>query len=127
MNKRVLLTEKSAGKKHKLKKHATHPHGKDVDLEFDDNDAYDIETLAVDELPTTIAGVAIGWFHNFGIKKNGQYIKKKYRLKIAGISNLGASKLVICDSSGVPQFYSEQIVDDMLELTDGDPAIGRAP
>ena len=124
MNKRVLLTEKSAGKKHKLKKHATHPHGKDIDLEFDDNDAYDIETLAVDELPTTIAGVAIGWFHNFGIKKNGQYIKERF---LVTIPDLEKSRLVILGSEGDPYYYIGKIQNNTFEVTDGDPAVGRGP
>lgn len=127
MNKKVLASERITGKKHKLKKHAKHTHGKDVDLEFEDDGAYEIETLDLIDLPTEINGTPIRWFHNFGIKRNGQYLKKKYKLKIAGISNLGASKLVICDSSGIPQYYAGQIVDDTIELTDGDPAGGAAP
>jgi len=127
MNKKVLVSEMAKGRNHKLKKHAKHTHGKDVDLEFATDDAYEIETLDMDELPTAINGIAIRWFHNFGIKMNGQYIKNKYKVRIAGISSLGASKLVICDSSGTPKYYAGQIVDDTIELSDGDPSTGAAP
>jgi len=127
MNKKVLVSEMTKGRNHKLKKHSKHIHGKDVDLEFTTDDTHEIETLDMDGLPTAINGIAIRWFHNFGIKMNGQYIKNKYKIKIAGISNLGASKLVICDSSGIPKYYEGEIINDTIELSDGDPSTGSAP
>jgi hypothetical protein len=72
-------------------------------------------------------GTPIRWFTNFAIKKNGQYINERFKVKIPGISNMGSSRLVIYDGNGDPYYYTGAIIDDTFELTDGDPAAGGAP
>ena len=102
----------------------------DVDIDVLEDGDYDVEKLSVDGLPTHMPdpdGTAIGWFNNFSIKQNGQPIKKKYKVKIAGISNMGKSKLVILDSTNVPRYFDGTIADDTFEYNDGDPAVGGSP
>jgi hypothetical protein len=72
-------------------------------------------------------GTAIRWFNNFAIKKNGQYINQKYKVMIAGLSNSGNSRIVIFDGNGNPYYYTGDVVNDTIELTDGDPGVGMAP
>lgn len=100
----------------------------DVDIEVIEDGDYQVDKLSVDGLPTNMHdGTAIHWFNNFAVKKNGQYINQKYKIMIAGISNLGTSRLVIFDGNGDPYYYTGAIVNDAFEMTDGDPAVGRAP
>jgi len=118
--------QKSSSKKFKIK--ADKNTEVDIDIEIEDDGDYDVEKMSIDGLPATMHdGTAITWFNNFGVKKNGQYINQKYKIKIPGISNMGNSKLVIFDGNGDPYYYTGAIVDDTFELTDGDPATGRAP
>jgi hypothetical protein len=100
----------------------------DVDVDIDEEGDYAVDKLSVDGLPTTMNdGTAIRWFNNFAIKKNGQYINQRFKVTIAGISNMGNSRLVIFDGNGNPYYYTGDIVNDTFELTDGDPAVGGAP
>jgi hypothetical protein len=100
----------------------------DVDVEIEEDGAYEVEKLSIDGLPTHMYdGTPIRWFTNFAIKKNGQYINQRYKVKIPGISNLRSSRLVIYDGNGDPYYYTGSIVDDTFELTDGDPGIGSGP
>ena len=100
----------------------------DVDIEIIDDGDYEVEKLSIDGLPSQMKdNTPIRWFNNFAIKKNGSYINQKYKVKIAGISKMGNSKLVIFDGNGDPYYYTGAIVDDTIELTDGDPAVGGAP
>lgn len=100
----------------------------DVDIEIVDDGDYQVDKLSIDGLPTNMYdGTSIRWFNNFAIKKNGQYINQRYKITIPGISNLGASKLVIFDGNGDPYYYTGAIVNDTFEMTDGDPALGTAP
>jgi len=100
----------------------------DADIEIEDDGVYEVDKLSVEGLPTTMTdGTSIRWFNNFAIKKNGQYINQKYKVKIAGLSSLGNSRVVIFDGNGNPYYYTGAIVDDTLELTDGDPAVGGSP
>jgi len=100
----------------------------DADIEIDDDGTYEVDKLSVDGLPTAMNdGTPIRWFNNFAIRKNGQYINQKYRVKIAGLSSLGKSRVVIFDGNGNPYYYTGAVVDDTIELTDGDPAVGGAP
>ena len=100
----------------------------DVDIEIDEDGDYTVDKLSVDGLPSAMNdGTAIRWFNNFAIKKNGQYINQRFKVTIAGISNLGSSRLVIFDGNGNPYYYTGDIVNDTFELTDGDPAVGGAP
>ena len=118
--------QKNNRKSFKIKKHKDHE--VDVDIEIDDDGDYEVDKLSVDGLPTAMHdGNPITWFNNFAIKKNGQHINQKYKVKIAGISNMGKSRLVIFDGNGDPYYYTGAIVDDAFELTDGDPATGKAP
>jgi hypothetical protein len=100
----------------------------DIDIEIEENGDYQVDKLSLDGLPTAMYdGTPIQWFNNFAIKKNGNYINQKFKVKIPGVSNLGKSRLVIFDGNGDPYYYTGAIVDDTFELTDGDPAVGRGP
>jgi hypothetical protein len=100
----------------------------DVDIDIDEDGTYDVDKLSVDGLPTNMHdGNPIRWFNNVAIKKNGQYINQRYKVTIAGISSMGASKLVVFDGNGDPYYYTGAIVNDTFEMTDGDPAWGGAP
>jgi hypothetical protein len=113
-------------KKFKINKHNANE--VDIDIDINDDGDYEVDKLSVDGLPTTMPdGNAIGWFNNFAIKQNGQHIKQKYQVKIAGVSNLGKSKLVILDSTGLDYYKGTINKDDTFELTDGDPAVGGSP
>ncbi len=113
-------------KKFKIKKHRDTE--VDVEIEIDEDGDYEVEKLSIDDLPTTMHdGHPIIWFNNFAIKKNGQHINQKYKITIPGISKMGDSRLVIFDGNGDPYYYTGEIIDDTFEMTDGDPASGRAP
>ena len=118
--------QKENNKKYKIKKDKGSE--VDIDIEIEEDGSYDVEKLSTDGLPTAMNdGTSIRWFNNFAIKKNGQYINQKFKVTIAGISNMGNSKLVIFDGNGDPYYYTGAIADDTFELTDGDPAAGQAP
>lgn len=103
----------------------------DTDIEILDDgtdSTFEVDKLSIDGLPAAMYdGTPIGWFNNFAIKKNGQYINQKYKVTIPGVSNLGNSRLVIFDGNGDPYYYTGTILNDTFELTDGDPGIGGAP
>ena len=101
----------------------------DVDIEIEDDGDYEVDKLSLDGLPTAMHdGTPIRWLNNFAIRKNGQYINQKYKVRIPGLSSWTAtSRLVIFDGNGDPYYYTGQIVNDTFELTDGDPATGMAP
>jgi len=118
--------QKDSSRKFKIKKDKTSEIDTDIEILEDGN--YEVDKLSVDGLPTNMNdGTPIRWFNNFAIKKNGQYINQKYKITIAGTSNMGNSKLVIFDGNGDPYYYTGSIVNDTFELTDGDPAIGMGP
>ncbi len=97
----------------------------DVTIELTGDGDYDVEKLSVDGLPTAmIDGTPIRWFNNFAIKKNGQYINERF---FVTIPNGGSSRLVIFDGNGNPYYYTGEIKNNTIELTDGDPAGGWAP
>ena len=113
-------------KKFKIKKHKDNE--VDIDIEIDEDGDYEVDKLSIDGLPTTMPdGVPIRWFNNFSIKKNGQHINQKYKVAIPGISNMGKSRLVIYEGSGDPYYYPGPIVNDTIELMNGDPGIGGGP
>jgi len=105
----------------------------DVDIDIEEDGDYEVDKLSVDGLPATMDnGTLIRWFNNFSIKKNGQYLNQSFKVKITGISAIRAAQknLVIWDgntNSGKPWVFTGDIVDDTIELTDGDPAIGSSP
>jgi len=118
--------QKDSNKKFKIKKDKNSE--TDADIEIVDDGDYVVDKLSVDGLPTHMNdGTPIRWLNNFAIKKNGQYINQKYKVTIAGISNMGNSRLVIFDGNGDPYYYTGAIVNDTFELTDGDPGIGMGP
>jgi len=120
------FVQKNSNKKFRIKKQKGTE--VDIDIEIVDDGDYEVEKLSTDDLPTTMNdGNPITWFNNFGIKKNGQYINQKFKVTIPGISSMGKSKLVIFDGNGDPYYYTGQIINDTFEMTDGDPATGKAP
>lgn len=115
--------DRLSNKKFKIKKDKASERDAEVDIAEDGD--YEVEKLSVDGLPTQMKdGAPIRWFNNFAIKKNGQYIKQRYSVTIAGLSSVN---VVICDSSGEPTYYQGSVKDDTIELSDGDPAIGGSP
>ena len=118
--------QKNSNKKFKIKKEKDYEI--DVDIEIEDDGDYEVDKLSVDGLPATMSdGTTIRWFNNFAIKKNGQYINQRFKVTVAGLSSLGNSKVVIFDGNGNPYYYTGDVVDDTIELTDGDPAVGANP
>lgn len=115
--------DRLTNRKFKIKKDKAFEIDADVDIAEDGD--YEVEKLSVDSLPKQMKDkTTIRWFNNFAIKKNGQYIKQRYSVTIAGLSS---ARVVICDSNGDPYYYREPVKDDTIELTDGDPGIGGAP
>lgn len=99
---------------------------------------FEAEKLSLDDLPTQIdpddpKSPSITWINNFVIKfKNGGPINQSYTVRIPGSSSWKSQgkSLVLFDGNshgGKPWLYPSTIVDDTIELTDGDPAVGRAP
>lgn len=100
----------------------------EVDVEIDEDGDYEVDKLSINDLPTHMHdGNPITWFNNFAIRKNGQYINQRFKVKIPGLSKIAPSRLVIFDGNGDPYYYTGAIDDDTFELTDGDPATGRSP
>ena len=118
--------QKDSNKKFKIEKDKVNE--VDIDIEIEEDGDYEVEKLSIDGLPTQMNdGTPIGWFNNFAIKKNGQYINQKYKVTIPGISGMKNSRMVIFDGNGDPYYYTGAIVNDTFELTDGDPGVGGAP
>ena len=123
--------QKNSNKKFKIQKQKDTE--LDVDIDIEEDGDYEVEKLSVDGLPATMDdGTPIRWFNNFSIKKNGQYINQSYKVTVQGLSALlgKSKKLVIWDgntNSGKPWVYSGEVLNDTIELTDGDPAIGATP
>ena len=113
--------EKQGNKKFKIKAHKKDE--VDIDIEIEEEGDYEVDKLSVDGLPETIEGNPIKWLNNFAIKKTGNYINQRYKVKIPG---LGRGRVVLIDnnSHGNPFYYTGPVVDDTIELSDGDPAIG---
>ena len=127
--------QKNSNKKYKIKK-KDDEQGKtnnevDIEIEIEEDGEFDVDKLSTDGLEDLkYENRSIRWFNNFSIKKNGQYINQKFKVKIDNLSTLLAennSVLVIFDGNGDPYKYTGTITDDTFELTDGDPATGRAP
>ena len=97
----------------------------DITIELTGDGEYEVEKLSVDGLPTAMTdGSPIRWFNNFAIKKNGQYINERF---FVTIPDGGSSRLVIFDGNGNPYYYTGEIKNNTIELTDGDPAGGFSP
>lgn len=100
----------------------------DTEIDIADDGDYEVERLSTEGLPTHMGdGTSIRWFTNFAIRKNGQYINQRYSVKIPGLSS-SQSRVVIFDrSQNEPYYYTGKVVNDTIELTDGDPGIGQGP
>ncbi|MCE9647523.1 MAG: hypothetical protein K8S20_16135 [Chloroflexi bacterium] len=97
----------------------------DLTVEIVEDGDYQVEKLSIDGLPATMVdGNPIAWFNNFAIKKNGQYINQRFFVTLPSI---GDSKVIIFDGNGNPYYYTGTIENNTIELTDGDPAIGKWP
>ena len=122
--------KKESDKKFKVEKDKTSEVDIDIDMLVDGN--YEVDKLALNGLPTEYPqpdgkSIPIVWYNNFSIKLNGQYVKQTYKVKISGVSKRGDSILVIYDNTKGLHEYKGSIVDDTIELPDGDPGIGHAP
>ena len=115
--------DKSNNKKYKINKDKNSE--SDITIELTGDGEYEVEKLSVDGLPTAMTdGNPIRWFNNFAIKKNGQYINERF---FVTIPDGGSSRLVIFDGNGNPYYYTGEIKNNTIELTDGDPAGGFSP
>ena len=115
--------DKSNHKKYKIIKDKSSE--SDITIELTGDGEYEVEKLSVDGLPTAMTdGSPIRWFNNFAIKKNGQYINERF---FVTIPDGGSSRLVIFDGNGNPYYYTGEIKNNTIELTDGDPAGGFSP
>jgi hypothetical protein len=112
------------------------PNEVSVDLDLPVNGNYAVEKLRAhaggpNGLPAKIDTHTIRWFNNFSIKENGNYIKKKYIVRIDNLKEkLGNGKLVIYSENHDPKLYyydESKIMGDTFELDDGDPGTGGAP
>lgn len=115
--------DKSNNKKYKIIKDKNSE--SDITIELTGDGDYIVEKLSVDGLPTAMTdGSPIRWFNNFAVKKNGQYINERF---FVTIPDGGSSRLVIFDGNGNPYYYTGEIKNNTIELTDGDPAGGFSP
>lgn len=115
--------DKDNPKKYKIEKDKKSE--SDVTIEIVDGGDYEVEKLSVDGLPTAMTdGNPIHWINNFAIKKNGQYINQRYFVTLPPV---GAKRIIIFDGNGNPYYYTGEVKNDTIELTDGDPAIGNWP
>lgn len=122
----------------KIKKEKASEEDIDIDvIDVGEND-FEAQKLSLDDLPTQLdpndpASPSITWVNNFVIKfKNGGPINQSYTVRIPGSSTWKSQgkSLVLFDGNshgGKPWLYPSSIVDDTIELTDGDPAIGKSP
>ena len=117
--------EKDKASKRKFKILKEKDKESDVSIEIVDDGDYEVEKLSIDGLPTTMNdGNPIRWINNFAIKKNGQYINQRYFLTLPPV---GTSKIIIFDGNGNPYYYTGDVKNNTIELTDGDPAAGMWP
>lgn len=93
----------------------------DLTIELFEDGDYTVEKLELDDLPKTMPdGRSIQWFNNFLIKRNGNPLKQRYSVTIPGIGN---TKVVVYDSA--EKLTEVEAVNGRIELTDGDPGIGK--
>lgn len=115
--------DKVNNKKFKIKKEKGNE--QDVSIEIVDDGDYVVDKLSIDGLPATMSdGNPIRWINNFAIKKNGQYINQKFFVTLPPVGN---SRVIIFDGNGNPYYYTGAVINDTIELTDGDPAVGNWP
>jgi len=115
--------DKVNNKKFKIKKEKGNE--QEVSVEIADDGDYVVEKLSIDGLPATMSdGNPIRWINNFAIKKNGQYINQKFFVTLPAVGN---SRVIIFDGNGNPYYYTGAVINNTIELTDGDPAVGNWP
>jgi len=115
--------DKNNHKKYKILKDKDSESELTVELTGDGD--YIVEKLSLEGLPKAMNdGMPIRWFNSFAIKKNGQYINERY---FVTLPDGGASRLVIFDGNGNPYYYTGEIKNHVIEMTDGDPAGGWVP
>ena len=115
--------DKISNKKFKIKKDKNSE--SDLTIEIVDDGDYEVEKLSVDGLPANMNdGNPITWFNNFAIKKNGQYINQRFFVELPAVGN---SRVIISDGNGDPYNNTGAVTNDTIELTDGDPAVGKWP
>jgi hypothetical protein len=115
--------DKSNRKKYKIEKEKKSE--SDLTIEIVDDGDYEVEKLSVEGLPTNMVdGNPIRWINNFAIKKNGQYINQRYFVTLPPV---GDSRVIIFDGNGNPYYYTGEVKNNTIELTDGDPAVGNWP
>jgi hypothetical protein len=115
--------DKVNNKKFKIKKDKAQESDITVDI-VDDGD-FEVEKLSIDGLPATMNdGNPIHWINNFAIKKNGQYINQRYFVSLPDVTG---KRVIIFDGNGNPYYYTGEVTNNTIELTDGDPAIGSWP
>ncbi|MBK8616995.1 MAG: hypothetical protein IPN96_07750 [Anaerolineales bacterium] len=128
MQKKTVVKDKVKQDKGNRKKYKIEKDNKsesDLTIEIVDDGDYEIEKLSIDGLPTHMAdGNPIRWINNFFIKKNGQYINQRYFVTLPPV---GKSRIIIFDGKGDPYYYTGEVKDNTIELTDGDPAMGAWP
>lgn len=113
--------KKESNKKYKIKKDKASE--SDITIEIVEDGNYEVEKLSVEGLPTNMSdGSPISWINNFAIKKKGQYINQRYFVTLPPV---GKSRIIIFDGNGNPYYYTGEVKNDTIELTDGDPAIGK--
>lgn len=128
MQNKVVVPDKVKQDKHNPKKYMIEKEKKsesDITVDIVDDGDYEVEKLSVDGLPATMNdGNPIRWINNFFIKKNGQYINQRYFVTLPPV---GDSRIIIFDGNGNPYYYTGEVKNDTIELTDGDPAVGGWP
>lgn len=116
--------EKENRKKFKVKKDKDAE--SDVVIEIVEDGDYEVEKLSIEGLPDKMNdGNPIHWINNFSIKKNGQYINQRFFVTLP--KNDRNSRIVIFDGNGGPYYYTGEVKNNTIELTDGDPAAGYCP
>lgn len=117
--------DKTNGKKFKIAKDKAHEH--DLTIELTGEGEYEVEKLSLEGLPEAMVdGNPIRWFNSFYIKKNGQFINERFYVTLPP-KDKSEARLVIFDGNGNPYYYTGNINNSRIELTDGDPAVGWAP
>jgi hypothetical protein len=134
MAKDILHTYKGKKGEKKFKLGKDKETEKDVDIDITTGtteDVFIVDKLSHRDLDTTIDGKTIVWFTNFAIKKEstGEHINQSYKVTIPGLGEwTGPGKMIVIQDGNANQGkaykFNGAVIDDTIELTDGDPGIG---